>query len=167
MERPPQFRDPELETSGERIGFYPREFYMLDNFSAFKVFYLGHYWSTAEHAYQAAKFIHSAPDIVNSIRNAKSPHEAQKIGRENRELKPEDWDIFKVEIMYQICKSKLRIHPYVQQKLLETGDLEIVEDSPKDDFWGTGPNKDGQNELGKIWMWLRSELKASEIKIGE
>jgi predicted NAD-dependent protein-ADP-ribosyltransferase YbiA (DUF1768 family) len=33
----------------------------------------------------------------------------------------------------------------------------LVEDSPKDDFWGWGPNKDGCNQLGKVWMKLRGE----------
>jgi hypothetical protein len=41
MQAPTQFRDPELDTSGEAVGFYPREFYMLDNFSSFQVEYAG------------------------------------------------------------------------------------------------------------------------------
>jgi predicted NAD-dependent protein-ADP-ribosyltransferase YbiA (DUF1768 family) len=41
--------------------------------------------------------------------------------------------------------------------------LDIVEDSPKDDFWGWGPKRDGRNELGKIWMLLRSQLRSGEI----
>ena len=39
----------------------------------------------------------------------------------------------------------------------------IVEDSPKDDCWGWGPNKDGRNELGKIWMRLREEIMLKEM----
>lgn len=35
----------------------------------------------------------------------------------------------------------------------------IVEDSPKDSFWGCGTNRDGENQLGKLWMKLREELK--------
>lgn len=42
-----------------------------------------------------------------------------------------------------------------------TGDRELVEDSWRDDFWGWGPNRDGQNMLGKLWMELRAELAAS------
>ncbi len=40
---------------------------------------------------------------------------------------------------------------------METGDRELIESSPIDSFWGWGPNKDGQNHLGKIWMKLRDE----------
>ena len=49
------------------------------------------------------------------------------------------------------------------KKLLEAGDRRIVEDSSKDSFWGWGPNKDGRNELGKIWMRLRDEFHSSLI----
>lgn len=58
-------------------------------------------------------------------------------------------------------------NPYVLEKLLLSGDLDIVEDSPKDEFWGWGPNRDGRNELGKIWMRLRDELRSGEIRLEE
>ena len=35
----------------------------------------------------------------------------------------------------------------------------IVEDSPKDNYWGWGINRKGENHLGKIWMKLREEYK--------
>ena len=43
----------------------------------------------------------------------------------------------------------------LRKKLLQTEDYLIVEDSPKDSFWGWGPNRDGENQLGKLWMKLR------------
>jgi len=43
-------------------------------------------------------------------------------------------------------------------KLMQTGKREIIEDSPKDDFWGWGKKRKGRNELGKIWMKLRDEI---------
>ena len=60
--------------------------------------------------------------------------------------------------MESIVRAKLKQNPYVKHKLLQTGTRKIVEDSPKDDFWGWGKNKDGKNHLGKIWMKLRAEL---------
>lgn len=38
----------------------------------------------------------------------------------------------------------------------------IVEDSPKDSFWGWGESRNGQNNLGKLWMKLREEIKAEQ-----
>lgn len=42
---------------------------------------------------------------------------------------------------------------------LATGDRELIEDSWRDDFWGWGPNRDGKNMLGKLWMEVRAELQ--------
>ena len=52
----------------------------------------------------------------------------------------------------------------MKKKLLQTKDYLIVEDSPKDPFWGWGPNRDGNNQLGKLWMKLREELKEDNSK---
>ena len=70
-----------------------------------------------------------------------------------------DWDEVKVEIMEELLRLKLEQNPYVKKKLLQTGNYLIVEDSPKDSFWGWGPNRDGNNQLGKLWMKLRDELR--------
>lgn len=52
----------------------------------------------------------------------------------------------------------------MQKKLLQTGDPRIIEDSPEDDFWGWGPNQDGENKLGKIWMQPRKRLGNKEVR---
>jgi hypothetical protein len=41
------------------------------------------------------------------------------------------------------------------------GDRELIEDSWRDDFWGWGPHRNGKNMLGKLWMEIRSELRAA------
>ncbi len=61
--------------------------------------------------------------------------------------------------MEELLRLKIEQNPYVKKKLLQTEDYMIVEDFPKDDFWGWGPNRNGQNNLGKLWMKLREELK--------
>ena len=61
--------------------------------------------------------------------------------------------------MEKILRCKIEQNPYVLKKLLETKDYAIVEDSPKDSYWGWGINRDGENQLGKIWMKLREEYK--------
>ena len=165
MIRPKQFRDPILDTSGKIIGFYPREFYTFDNFSSFQVDYAGRRWPTSEHAYQASHFFDTAPELVEEIFNARSAHDAYKIAKANGHRCPKNWTDVKVGIMYEICKLKLLQNPYVMQKLEESGDLDIIEDSPKDAFWGWGPKRDGRNELGKIWMKLRKELRDGTIVV--
>lgn len=154
-----QNRDPKLETSGKIIGFYEREYYTFSNFSSFAIEWKGRLWPTSEHAYQAAHFIETDPDLFDQIVKARSAHEAYKITKANGDKAPKNWHEIKPTVMEEIVRLKLEQNPYVKKKLLESGDLMLVEDSPKDDFWGWSKDHKGRNELGKIWMKLRDELK--------
>ena len=155
-----QYRDKWLsEKMDEVIGFYPREFYCLDNFSSFKILYKGVLYSSVEEAYQTIGFIDSCPEIAEKIKNSYSAHEAQKIAYANKDKRREDWDNVKVSIMEELLRAKIAQNPYVKKKLLETKDYTIVEDSPKDNFWGWGEERCGQNNLGKLWMKLRDEIR--------
>ena len=155
-----QYRDRWLrEKMNEVIGFYPREFYPFDNFSSFKVEWNGYLFSSVEEAYQAASFMGSDEELVEKIKKSHSADEAQRIAYANRDKRREDWDDVKISIMEELLRLKIEQNPYVKKKLLQTEDYMIVEDSPKDDFWGWGPNRNGQNNLGKLWMKLREELK--------
>jgi len=153
-----QNRDSKLETSGRIIGFYEREFYCFSNFSSFKVRWKGKLWPTSEHAYQASHFFETAPKLAEIIYKAKSAHEAYKIAKANKNKTLKDWEEKKIGTMENIVRCKLEQNPYVMRKLKQTGKRMIVEDSPKDDFWGWGKSKKGRNELGKIWMKLRKEI---------
>lgn len=152
-------RDPLLEISGKVIAFYEREFYCFSNFSSFAVEWRGKLWQTSEHAYQAAKFSEKYPKIAEEIFNARSAHDAKKIAEKYADKVSAEFHSGKIALMEDICRHKLEQHPYIQKKLSQTEDKEIVEDSPTDDFWGWGPNRDGRNELGKVWRKLRAELK--------
>lgn len=154
-----QYRDTWLaEKMDEFIGFYPREFFCLDNFSSFAVIHGGVKYPTVEHAYQSLKFVDTVPEIAKEIAECFSAHEAQKIAYANKDKQNPNWDEIKVDIMEELLRLKLEQNPYVKKKLLQTKDYIICEDSPKDVFWGIGLNRDGQNQLGKLWMKLRSEL---------
>lgn len=140
-----------------KVLFYGGEWYIFSNFSSFMVQWRGVDWVTSEHAYQAAKF--DDLSIIEKIKNARSAHDAFKIARANDDKKISNWNEIRLRIMEEIVRAKLAQHPYVLKKLLETGDKEIIEDSPRDSFWGRGPDWKGENHLGKIWMKLRRELK--------
>jgi ribA/ribD-fused uncharacterized protein len=158
-----------LDTAG-RVRFYEHDFYVLSNFSAFRLEWQGEIFDTSEAAYHAEKFwgygmVHTSWDLIRTIREAPSAHEAFKIAERNKPLRRPDWDDVKVGIMKRILRAKADQHEYVRRKLLATGDRELVEDSWRDDFWGWGPNRDGKNMLGKLWMEVRSELRG--IQAGE
>ena len=157
-----QYRDIWLsEKVEEVIGFYPREFYPLDNFSSFKVEVDGYLYASLEEAFQSSLFLPDYPDISDKIKNSYSAHEAQKIMHENSD-KVKYSNNEKVELMEKLLRLKIEQNPYVKKKLLETKDYLIVEDSPKDNYWGWGINRDGENHLGKLWMKLREELRGGE-----
>lgn len=153
-----------------QVFFYEQDFYVLSNFSAFRVQWKGIDFDTSEHAYHWEKF-RDHPDAWNSVgsiaeqvRRAPSAHAAFKLAEICKPRRRPDWNEVKAEIMRGILKAKVDQHEYVKRKLLETGTRELVEDSWRDDFWGWGPNKNGKNMLGRIWMEIRDELRAADSR---
>jgi len=149
----------------ERVCFYEQEFYPLSNFSAFAIYWLVHgsevhgsevRFDTSEALYHWHKFPDSAA-LRARIRLANSAHEAFKVAEEHRTRVRPDWNEVRVDVMRAILRTKVAQHEYVRRKLFETGTRELVENSWRDNFWGWGPNRDGQNMLGKLWMEIRAE----------
>ena len=140
----------------EPICFYEREYYVFSSFSSFRLWWKGVLWPALEYAYHAEKFEDQA--IKDLIMNAHSAHDAFKIGQLFKEKRRADWDQEKVAIMKNLIRAKVAQHEYVRKKLKDSGDRELIEDSWRDDFWGWGPNKDGKNQLGKLWMEVRDEF---------
>lgn len=150
----------------ERVCFYEQDFYVLSNFSAFRLWWPanpGWSFDTSEHVYQWSRFSGNkeagAADARRAIVQSQSAHEAFKIAQTNKRFQRSDWDAIKVDVMRDILRAKANQHEYVMRKLLSTGNRELVENSWRDDFWGWGPNRDGQNMLGKLWMQLRKEFR--------
>lgn len=151
-----------------QVFFYEQDHYYLSNFSAFKVAWSGILFDTAEAAYHWEKFRHdlgSTADVLarpvrDKILDARSAHDAFKIAQANKPLQRLDWDRVKTNVMRNILVKKVEQHEYVRRKLLETGEREMIENSWRDDVWGWGPNRDGQNLLGKLWMQVRDMTRA-------
>lgn len=153
-----------METHGldteTQVFFYEQDFYVLSNFSAFSIVWKDLQFPTSEHAYHWEKFIgHENSALRAAIRKATSAHDAFKIaGAFKSDVRP-DWRAVRVDIMRNILRAKAAQHEYVRRKLLATGERELIENSWRDDFWGWGPNRDGKNVLGRLWMEVRAELR--------
>lgn len=131
----------------------------LDNFSAFGFELNGKYFQTSEHAFQYLKFVETNPVIAKRIKDAFSPNEARKIAQENRSLKPKNWTDVKYKNMEKVLRAKTEQNPVVKKKLLATKDCIIAEYCTDEDTeWGFDNNNNGQNNLGRIWMKIRSEI---------
>ncbi len=142
-----------------QVFFYEQDFYILSNFSAFTLQWDGKRFDTSEAAYHYEKFPRH-PDVRWAIQFAPSAHEAFKIAENNKEFRRKNWERVRVKIMGDILRAKAEQHEYVRRKLLATGNRELIENSWRDNFWGWGENRDGQNMMGKLWMEIRAELRA-------
>ena len=140
-------------------GFMLEDWYVFDNFAPFQITWRGKLYPTSEHAYQAAHFFETDKAIAELVRQQLSPRLASDIANAHSDREDPEWASRKCHIMYDICKTKLVQHEYVQDTLLRTGSLTIVEMNENDSFWGWGKDHNGRNELGKIWMKLREELR--------
>ncbi len=139
------------------VYFYNQWYDVLNNFSANAVEIDGVVYPTSEHAYQAAKCtdFQGKLDIIA----ARSPELAKEISNQTYAgAKRPDWNEVKLGIMESVLRAKLNQHQEVRDALIRSSNAEIAEDSPVDDFWGRGKDGNGQNNLGKLWMKIRSEL---------
>jgi predicted NAD-dependent protein-ADP-ribosyltransferase YbiA (DUF1768 family) len=75
-----------------------------------------------------------------------------------------DWDANRLDVMKTVLENKFQQNINLQNLLLSTGDMNIIEDSPRDNFWGIGKDGKGHNHLGKILVQLREQLKAFGVK---
>jgi N-glycosidase YbiA len=143
------------------VYFYEQEFYVLSNFSAFRVTWQGIDFDTSEHAYHWSRFPEGSIHKEN-IRKARSAHDAFRYAQDNKQHQVANWDDIKIIVMREIIKHKVAQHEYVKRKLLQTGYRELVENSWRDSFWGWGEDRQGQNMLGKLWMELRAQIQEQE-----
>lgn len=132
----------------------------FSNFSPHCIEIEGSFWSTVEHYYQAQKFVGTEDEgLITLIRNAKTPTEAAALGRDRTHKLRPDWEEVKLQVMWQGVLAKFLKHTDIQVILLDTGEELIVEDSPTDYYWGCGQDQTGQNQLGKILMTVRQEIR--------
>lgn len=116
-------------------------------------FYMHGGWSV-EHHYQAAKTLN--PYLAAKILAAPTPNIAKKLGRVA--TLREDWEDVKDSVMLTLLRMKFSIREF-GDKLLATGDAELIEGNWWGDrYWGK-VNGEGMNMLGRMLMQVRDELK--------
>ena len=129
----------------------------LSNFWPGEVVYEKYRYPSVEHAYQAAKTTDQA--ARRAIRFAEKPGQAKKLGKKV-DMRP-DWDQIKLQVMEDLTRQKYTRNPELKAKLLATGDAELQEGNTwNDTFWGINVKTgEGENNLGKILMKVRDELR--------
>lgn len=138
----------------DKITSFRGNYSFLSNFYPSFVTFEGQRYPAAEDAFQAAKTLDPDERFLFTI--MPSPQDAKRAGRQIQ-LRP-DWEDIKLDVMYQIVRSKFE-NPELKSKLLSTDDVYLEEGNHHGDrFWGT-VNGEGRNELGKILMKVRDEIR--------
>lgn len=131
----------------------------LSNFHIETFEWNGKEYMTSEHAYQAAKAM--TEEDHEHVRLASTPRKAKNRG--NRITLRPDWDDVRIDVMYSVLKAKFAPDKLIALRLVETGDAQLVEGNTWGDvFWGICAGS-GQNNLGKILMRIRQELRDAGV----
>ena len=133
----------------------------LSNFYTCPVEYEDRYYSSVEHAFQAAKTDNQLER--ERIQLTKTPGDAKRLGRQVALRK--DWELVKVDVMRDLLRSKFQ--GGLVEKLLATYPKELVEGNLwHDNFWGVCycehcvlKDMPYKNWLGKLLMEVREELR--------
>lgn len=145
-----------------KIDKFDGEFAFLSNFypSAISDGYTT--FPTVEHYFQACKCEYM--DDYDAIAAAPTPGQAKRLGRQA--VLRDDWEQNKLNVMETALRKKFAI-PELREKLLATGDAYLVEGNFwHDNTWGDcGCEKckhtHGQNNLGKLLMKIRTDIRES------
>lgn len=141
-----------------RIDSFSGKYRFLSNFYPAVVQYQGDWYPTVEHAYQAAKFPVEQREQFWDL--SMRPGEAKRRGRGQG---GPGWHKVSLPVMLELVRAKFK-EPKLLQLLINTGVSELVEGNNwHDNFYGVCScahcgNK-GSNELGKILMQVREEVR--------
>lgn len=129
-------------------------FEFLSNFWIVEIENEGLVFPSVEHAFQAAKTLNKEDKLI--IQAAVSPRIAKRIGRVVTLRK--DWEEVKFDVMLNLLRKKFSVLE-LRQKLIDTDDAVLQErNNWNDRIWGICNGK-GENNLGKLLMQVRTEVK--------
>lgn len=139
------------------IDSFMNENRFLSNFWMQPVEYDGAVYPCNESAFQAAKCLDSKD---RKPFETMGPSDAKRAGR--RVKLRSDWESVKISVMTDIVRKKFAPGSGLAEKLLATGDAQLIEGNTwNDTFWGVCRGR-GRNELGKILMKVRDELREDQ-----
>ncbi len=116
---------------------------------------------TSEALYQCCRYPHLS-NVQKLIISERSPMTAKMVSKKYTKETRLDWNDIRVNVMRWVLRVKLMLNfDTFGELLMTTGDEFIVEESRRDDFWGTKLQSDGTlvgaNILGRLLMELREQ----------
>lgn len=157
------------------INSFRGRYVFLSNFYPCRIEHKGIVYPSVEHYYVALKvtgmqFIdgvyYTAPDFRELIARIPDAGDVKKVGKIVKVRN--DWEEKKLQFMDWGVREKFK-DSKLAEMLLETGDLELIEENNWHDvYYGKCSchkcNGSGENYLGKILMKIREELKQQNSK---
>jgi ribA/ribD-fused uncharacterized protein len=143
-------------------NFWPAPVKLLPSF--FKFCQYEERYTTVEHAYQAAKLVGEKQRAI--VSQLPKPGDAKRI----MAAIPKDWGWdfrpSRLEIMEALLRQKFEPKSELARRLLETEYEELIDGNDLGDtFWGVDlGNGRGENNLGRLLMAIRYELRGKEDK---
>jgi ribA/ribD-fused uncharacterized protein len=160
-----------------KIDKFEGRYSFLSNFYPCKIVHQGITYPSTEHYYVAQKVnddqiingkFYPKADVREMISNISTPGQVKRFGRTLKIRS--DWDNIKLGVMEWCLREKFK-EENLKEMLLQTGDQELIESNYWHDVvWGVCTcqkcgNK-GENNLGKLLMKIRGEIKGVERKTG-
>ena len=142
---------------GEILDFYSLKdaYGEFSNFALFPIWVDELMWPSSEHYYQAHKY--TDPQLIEQIRNAASPMDAARMGRDPNIPKRSDWESYKDVAMEIAVRAKFSQYPILMTLLKSTNSSVLYEHTKNDCYWGDCGDRTGKNKLGLLLMKLRAE----------
>lgn len=139
----------------KEIMTFRGKFQFLSNMYSAPFEWDGRSYKNSEAAFQSAKTLDPAVrDEFSEMTGVVAKREGKKV------LLRRDWEEVKDGIMEEVVREKFIQNPDLLKKLIDTGDIELVEGNRwHDKYWGVDlVSGEGENHLGIILMNLREEL---------
>ena len=139
----------------EEIMVFRGKYQFLSNMYSAPFEWDGRTYKNSEAAFQSAKSLD--PEIRDEFSDMTGVV-AKREGK--RVLLRRDWEEVKDDIMEEVVREKFIQNSDLLKKLIDTGDMELVEGNRwHDKYWGVDlVSGEGENHLGIILMRIREEL---------
>lgn len=139
----------------EEIMVFRGKYQFLSNMYSAPFEWDGRTYKNSEAAFQSAKSLDpEVRDEFSEMTGVVAKREGKRV------LLRRDWEEVKDDIMEEVVREKFLQNPDLLKKLIDTGDMELVEGNRwHDKYWGVDlASGEGENHLGIILMRIREEL---------
>ena len=149
----------------KKIDSFSGKYFVFSNFYPIAVLYENNRYPSTEHAFQAAKTLDlelRIPFLAKATKKEELTATQAKLHGRRLPLR-KNWERIKYNVMYDINLYKFTVYNFCRQRLLDTGNAELIEGN----YWGDTEwgmcNGVGNNHLGKILMAIRKRLSRNTI----